>query len=109
MCIRDSSLPYDIDGVVIKVNELEIATLLGSTGHSPRSQIAFKFPPEQVETKVKDIIVQVGRTGVVTPVAILEPVKVSGSTVSRATLHNEDFIKEKDIRIGCLLYTSRCV
>lgn len=94
------SLPYDIDGVVIKVNELEIATLLGSTGHSPRSQIAFKFPPEQVETKVKDIIVQVGRTGVVTPVAILEPVKVSGSTVSRATLHNEDFIKEKDIRIG---------
>ena len=94
------SLPYDIDGVVIKVNELEIAALLGSTGHSPRSQIAFKFPPEQVETKVKDIIVQVGRTGVVTPVAILEPVKVSGSTVSRATLHNEDFIKEKDIRIG---------
>jgi len=94
------SLSYDIDGVVIKVNDLELGHSLGATGHSPRSQIAFKFPPEQVETKVKDIVVQVGRTGIVTPVAILEPVKVSGSTVSRATLHNEDFIREKDIRIG---------
>ena len=94
------SLSYDIDGVVIKVNDLELGRSLGATGHSPRSQIAFKFPPEQVETKIKDIVVQVGRTGIVTPVAILEPVKVSGSTVSRATLHNEDFIREKDIRIG---------
>ena len=73
---------------------------LGATGHSPRSQIAFKFPAEQVETIVRDIVVQVGRTGVITPTAILEPVRVSGSTVSRATLHNEDFIRQRDIRIG---------
>lgn len=98
--LKRHSLSYDIDGVVIKVNDLELGRSLGATGHSPRSQIAFKFPPEQVETKVRDIVVQVGRTGIVTPVAILEPVKVSGSTVSRATLHNEDFIRDKDLRIG---------
>ena len=94
------TLPYDIDGMVVKVQKLGIARALGATGHSPRSQIAFKFPSEQVETKVKDIIVQVGRTGVLTPIAMLEPVVVSGSVVSRASLHNEDLVREKDIRIG---------
>lgn len=93
-------LDYDIDGIVIKLENLNLGRRLGATGHSPRSQIAFKFPAEQVETTVKDVIVQVGRTGVITPTAILEPVRVSGSTVSRATLHNEDLIRQKDIRIG---------
>ncbi len=93
-------MPYDIDGIVLKVNDLGVARSLGATSHSPRSQLAFKFPAEQVETRVKDIVVQVGRTGVITPTVILEPVRVSGSTVSRASLHNEDLIKEKDIRIG---------
>lgn len=94
------ALPYDTDGIVIKVEDRELGRQMGYTGHSPRAQIAFKFPAEQVETKVLDIILQVGRTGVLTPTAILEPVRVSGSTVSRATLHNEDIIREKDIRIG---------
>lgn len=93
-------LSYDTDGIVIKLNDLNIGRSLGTTGHSPRSQLAFKFPPEQVETKVLDIVVQVGRTGILTPTAVLEPRVVSGSTVSRATLHNEDIIREKDIRIG---------
>lgn len=93
-------LPYDIDGIVIKLNDLSKGRLLGATGHSPRSQVAYKFPAEQTETRVVDIVVQVGRTGVLTPTAILEPVRVAGSTVSRATLHNEDIIKEKDVRIG---------
>jgi DNA ligase (NAD+) len=94
------TLPYDTDGIVIKLDDRELARRLGSTGHSPRASLAYKFPPEQVETKVLDIILQVGRTGVLTPTAILEPVRVSGSTVSRATLHNEDIIREKDVRIG---------
>ncbi|MGI6163003.1 MAG: NAD-dependent DNA ligase LigA [Bacillota bacterium] len=94
------SFTYDIDGIVVKINDLSLGRGLGATGHSPRSQIAFKFPAEQVETIVRDIVVQVGRTGVITPTAILEPVRVSGSTVSRATLHNEDFIRQRDIRIG---------
>ncbi|QUL98025.1 MAG: NAD-dependent DNA ligase LigA [Candidatus Fermentithermobacillus carboniphilus] len=93
-------LPYDTDGIVIKLNDLDVARSIGATGHSPRYQLAYKFPAEEVETKVLDIIVQVGRTGVLTPTAVLEPVSVSGSTVSRATLHNEDVIREKDIRIG---------
>jgi DNA ligase (NAD+) len=93
-------LSYDIDGLVIKLNDISLGERIGVTAHSPRYQLAFKFPAEQVETKVKDIIIQVGRTGVLTPTAILEPVRVSGSTVSRATLHNQDFIREKDIRIG---------
>lgn len=92
-------LPYDTDGVVIKVNRFGLGRSMGATAHSPRWQLAFKFPAEQVETRVRDIVVQVGRTGVLTPTAILDPVRVSGSTVSRATLHNEDIIKEKDIRI----------
>lgn len=74
--------------------------ILGATGKDPRWAIAFKFPPEQAETKLEDIIIQVGRTGVLTPTAVLTPVKLSGSTISRATLHNEDFIRSKDIRIG---------
>jgi DNA ligase (NAD+) len=95
-----NSLPFEIDGVVLKVNEIKQQELLGATAKSPRWAIAYKFPAEQVITKVKDIILRVGRTGVLTPTAILEPVKVAGSTVSRATLHNEDIIKEKDIKIG---------
>ena len=94
------NLPYEIDGIVIKVNDLSLGKVLGTTTHSPRSQIAYKFPAEQVKTCVLDIVVQVGRTGALTPTAILEPVRVAGSTVSRASLHNEDIILEKDIRIG---------
>lgn len=97
--IRDS-LSFDIDGAVIKVNDLDKREILGSTIKVPRWAIAFKYPAERQKTKVKDIIVQVGRTGALTPTAILDPVKVAGSIVSRATLHNEDYIKEKDIKIG---------
>ncbi len=93
-------LGYDIDGAVIKVNDFAMRTLLGSTAKFPRWAIAYKFPPEKKETKILDIAVQVGRTGVLTPLAILEPVRVAGSTVSRATLHNYDYIVEKDIKIG---------
>lgn len=97
---KRNSLPYEIDGVVVKVNELEIQRELGTTARSPRWAIAYKFPPEQVVTQVVKIGIQVGRTGALTPLAELEPVVVAGSTVSRATLHNEDFIRERDIRIG---------
>ncbi|MGB9866462.1 MAG: NAD-dependent DNA ligase LigA [Bacillota bacterium] len=97
---RRDELEYDIDGMVIKLNDLAAQQALGATAKSPRWAVAFKFEPEQAITKVKDIVVQVGRTGVLTPTAILEPVRVSGSTVSRATLHNEDIIREKDVRIG---------
>ncbi len=91
---------YLIDGVVVKVNEREYQKALGHTGKGPRYAIAFKFPAEQVTTVLEDITLQVGRTGKLTPVAHLRPVSVAGTTVSRATLHNEDFIQEKDIRIG---------
>jgi DNA ligase (NAD+) len=94
------SLPYDIDGVVVKVNELPAQRDLGTTARSPRWAIAYKFPAEQVITKVLKIGVQVGRTGALTPLAELEPTLVAGSTVSRATLHNEDIVSERDIRIG---------
>ncbi|MBN2395257.1 MAG: NAD-dependent DNA ligase LigA, partial [Candidatus Atribacteria bacterium] len=93
-------LDYDIDGMVIKVNQLSLRERLGATSKSPRWAIAYKFPAEQMTTSVLDIEVGVGRTGVLTPVAILGPVIVSGSKVSRATLHNEDEIRRKDIRIG---------
>lgn len=95
-----TTLAYDTDGVVIKVNAVWQQNLLGATGKDPRWAVAFKFPPEQAETTLEDIVLQVGRTGVLTPTAVLTPVKLSGSTISRATLHNEDFIKEKDIRLG---------
>lgn len=91
---------YLIDGIVVKVNERAHQEALGHTGKGPRYAIAFKFPAEQVTTVVEDIVLQVGRTAKLTPVAHLRPTKVAGSTVSRATLHNEDFIAEKDIRIG---------
>jgi DNA ligase (NAD+) len=93
-------LPFEIDGVVIKVNSLHQREELGQTAKTPRWAAAYKFPAEKKKTKVKDIIVQVGRTGAITPTALLEPVRIAGSTVSRATLHNEDIIREKDIRIG---------
>lgn len=97
---KRDSLPYEIDGIVIKVNSLRQQEMLGYTSKSPRWAIAYKFPAEQKTTVVKDIIVRVGRTGVLTPTAVLSPVRIAGSTVSRATLHNEDYIREKDIRIG---------
>lgn len=99
-CQRRDSLDYDVDGVVIKVNSTQQRIQLGSTAKFPRWAISFKFPARQATTKIKDIITQVGRTGALTPVAILEPVKLAGITISRSTLHNEDEIKRKDIRIG---------
>ena len=92
--------PYDIDGVVIKVNSLEEQKKLGFTAHHPKWATAYKFPAEEVLTKLKDIIFTVGRTGQITPNAVLEPVIVAGSTISRATLHNEDYVKAKDLKIG---------
>ena len=94
------SLPYETDGLVIKVNSTAQQQQLGATGKDPRWAIAYKFPAEQAETLLEDIFVQVGRTGVLTPVAVLQPVKLAGTTVSRASLHNEDLIRDKDIRIG---------
>ena len=94
------SLSYETDGIVIKVNNLAFQQRLGQTSKNPRWAIAFKYPPEQQVTKVLDITVNVGRTGTLTPVAVLEPVRISGSTVSHATLHNEDELKRKDVRIG---------
>ena len=96
--IERSSLGFDIDGVVIKVDDFGIRAELGATGKSPRWAVAYKFAPEQAVTKIREIIVQVGRTGVLTPVAELEPVFLAGSTISRATLHNQDEIDRKDIR-----------
>ncbi len=93
-------LPYEIDGIVVLINSNEIFQKLGVVGKTPRGAVAFKFPLKQVTTKVNDIKIQVGRTGTITPVAVLEPVEVSGVTVSRATLHNEDEIKRLGIRIG---------
>lgn len=93
-------LPYEIDGIVIKVDSLEQQDELGTTAKSPRWAIAYKFPAEEVVTKLLNIELSVGRTGVLTPTALLEPVKVAGTTVKRASLHNEDLIREKDIKIG---------
>lgn len=94
------TLPYDIDGAVIKVNRFDQREKLGSTAKCPKWALAWKYPPEEKKTKLIDIEINVGRTGVLTPTAVFEPVLVAGSTVSRATLHNEDFINEKGIRIG---------
>jgi len=93
-------LPFEIDGAVIKVNSLNQRNILGSTSKVPKWAVAFKFPAERKKTKLKDIIIQVGRTGALTPNAVLEPVRLAGTTVSRATLHNMDYIRQKDIRIG---------
>jgi len=93
-------LDYELDGIVIKINSIKIQNALGYTGKSPRWGVAYKFPAEQVTTVVEDIVLQIGRTGVLTPVAHLRPVLVAGSTVSRATLHNEDEINRLDVRIG---------
>jgi len=100
MVEKREDLSYEIDGIVVKVNDLADQERLGTKAKSPRWAIAYKFPPREKITQIMDIIVQVGRTGILTPVALLKPVDVSGVTVSRATLHNEDYIKEKDIRIG---------
>ncbi len=93
-------LPYDIDGVVVKVDQLKLQDELGTTGKSPRWAVAYKFAPEQARTKILDITVQVGRTGVLTPVAELEPVLLAGSTISRATLHNQEEVARKGVRVG---------
>ena len=97
--MRDG-LDFGIDGAVVKVNDLELREKIGNTYKTPKWAVAYKYPPEKKETILKDIVCQVGRTGAITPVAILEPVKVAGSTISQTTLHNEDFIKEKDLMIG---------
>ena len=93
-------LSFGIDGAVVKIDDLKFREILGTTAKTPRWAVAYKYPPEKKETILKDIVCQVGRTGVITPMAILEPVKVAGSTISKTTLHNEDFIKEKDLKIG---------
>ncbi|MBR7082684.1 MAG: NAD-dependent DNA ligase LigA, partial [Clostridia bacterium] len=95
-----STLPYDIDGVVIKADNFDEREMLGENTSTPKWAVAFKFPPEQKTTVLRDIIIQVGRTGVLTPNARLDPVRLAGTTVSRATLHNIDFITERDIRVG---------
>jgi DNA ligase (NAD+) len=97
---KREEFPFDIDGAVVKLNNLSDRSVLGSTAKCPRWAIAFKYPPEQKLSVVQDIVVQVGRTGVLTPKVIVAPVRLAGTTVTTATLHNEDFIKEKDIRIG---------
>ena len=98
--IKRPSLAYDIDGIVIKVNDMSLYDKLGYTAKTPRWAIAYKFPPEEVVTKLTDIIFTVGRTGKITPNAVLEPVRVAGSVVQRATLHNEDFIVDKGLMVG---------
>ena len=101
------TLPFDIDGAVIKVDDLKQREELGTTVKVPKWAVAYKYPPEKKETTIKDIVIQVGRTGALTPVAILEPVPVAGSIIAKTTLHNEDYIKEKDIRIGDKVYIQK--
>ncbi|MBO4915481.1 MAG: NAD-dependent DNA ligase LigA, partial [Oscillospiraceae bacterium] len=95
-----AALPFDMDGAVLKLNDLSDREVLGSTSKVPRWAIAYKYPPEQKPSRLLDIVVQVGRTGVLTPKAVVEPIRLAGTTVTNATLHNQDFITEKDIRIG---------
>lgn len=101
------TLTFGIDGAVVKVDNLKFREILGNTAKTPRWAVAYKYPPEKKETKLKDITCQVGRTGVITPMAILEPVKVAGSTISKTTLHNEDFIKEKELKIGDIVVVQK--
>ena len=102
--LKRDSLPYDIDGIVIKVNEFDLYDKIGYTAKFPKWATAYKFPPKEVKTKLESITFQVGRTGAITPVANLKPVFVAGSTISRATLNNEDYIISKDIRVGDMVY-----
>ena len=95
-----NDLDFGIDGAVVKVNDLELREKVGTTYKTPRWAVAYKYPPEKKETLLKDIVCQVGRTGAITPMAILDPVYVAGSKISKTTLHNEDYIKQNDIRIG---------
>ena len=97
---KRETLPYDIDGAVVKINDLSLRETLGTTSKVPKWAVAYKYPPEERETKLIDIKVQVGRTGQVTPMAIISPVRIAGSVISKTTLHNFDYVKEKDIRIG---------
>lgn len=111
-CIKEigelrNTLPYDIDGAVVKLNDLNIRNTLGNTSKVPKWAVAYKYPPEEKETKVENIVVQVGRTGQITPLAIITPVRVAGSVISKCTLHNFDYIKEKDIRIGDTILVSK--
>jgi len=100
---KRADFSFDIDGVVIKINDLAQREIIGSTAKTPKWAVAYKFPPEEKETKLLDIEVNVGRTGAITPVAVLEPILLAGTSVSRAVLHNQDFIDEKDIRIGDII------
>ena len=104
---KRGELTFDIDGAVIKVDDLKQREEIGTTTKTPKWAVAYKYPPEKKETVVEDIKVQVGRTGALTPMAILKPVRVAGSLISKTTLHNEDFIKEKDIRIGDTVYIQK--
>lgn len=104
---KRGDLPFDIDGMVIKLNDLARREELGEISHAPRWAAAYKFPPEKKPTRLTDIVIQVGRTGVLTPNALLEPVRLAGTTVSRATLHNIDFIRERDIRIGDTVWVQK--
>jgi len=105
--MRRDDLDYDVDGIVVKVDSVEQQKRLGSTAKFPRWAISYKFPARQATTRIKDIIIQVGRTGALTPVAVLEPVKLSGTTISRSTLHNEDEVRRKDIRVGDFVLIER--
>ena len=106
---KRDDLPYGIDGIVEKVNDLAVEEALGATVKVPRWEIAYKFPPEEQATVVRDIEWTVGRTGNVTPTAVMDPVQLAGTTVSRASLHNPDYLKDKDIRLVIRFYCIRPV
>src|SRR5262249_27915816 len=104
---KRNELPYDTDGLVVKVNDFEQRKRLGSTAKAPRWVVAYKFAAEQALTKLKSIDLQIGKLGTLTPVAHLEPVKLAGTTVSRASLHNADYLKTKDIRVGDMVVVEK--